>query len=70
MFLGEITRQRIFIKISQEKKKTEKMIGSSVKDFESFCQKPLEVILYKDYRQPVCFGPNHAAQEATEWSVM
>ena len=30
------------------------MIGSSVKDFGSFCQKPLEAILYKDSRQPVC----------------
>ena len=30
------------------------MIGSSVKDFGSFCQKPLEAILHKDSRQPVC----------------
>ena len=32
------------------------MIGSSVKDFGSFCQKPLEAILYKDSRQLVCNG--------------
>ena len=30
------------------------MIGSSVKDFGSFYQKPLEAILYKASRQLVC----------------
>ena len=55
MFLGEITRSRIFIKAQGSRKNINReMIGSSVKDFGSFCQKPLEAILYKASRQLVC----------------
>ena len=38
----------------KEKKENKEMIGSSVKDFGSFCQKPLEAILYNDSSQLVC----------------
>ena len=39
----------------QEKEDRKLMIGSSVKNFGPFCQKPLEAILYKESRQPVCY---------------
>ena len=44
----------ILSNFGSRKSKNREIIGSSVKDFGSFCQKPLEAILYKDSRQPVC----------------
>jgi len=46
--------QNIHLSFGSRKNKNREMIGSSVKDFGSFCQKPLEAILYKDSRQLVC----------------
>ena len=37
----------------KEKKENKEMIGSSVKDLGSFCQKTLEAIFYKHSRQSV-----------------
>ena len=44
----------ILSNFGSRKSKNRKMIGSSVKDFGSFCQKPLEAILYNDAKQQVC----------------
>ena len=47
----------ILSNFGSRKTKNREMIGSSVKDFGSFYQKPLEAILYKASRQLVCEGP-------------